>query len=83
MPLFYIFYFFKKCFYTEVIKNFLVVFNYKIVFTIGNRTTSTDHKLTEISLSTNTSQRIIALTAYTVENITASKINKINIINYF
>ena len=55
----------------------------KIVFTIGNNITSIDHKLTEILLSTNISQRAIALDVYTVESITISKINKNDIINYF
>ena len=50
----------------------------KIVFTIGNNITSIDHKLTEILLLANISQRAIALDIYTVESITISKINKIN-----
>ena len=55
----------------------------KIVFTIGNNITSIDHKLTEILLLANISQRAIALDVYTVESITISKINKNDIINYF
>jgi hypothetical protein len=55
----------------------------KIVFTIGNNITSIDHKLTEILLLENISQRAIALDVYTVESITISKINKNDIINYF
>ena len=55
----------------------------KIVFTIGNNITSIDHKLTEILLLANISQRAMALDVYTVESITISKINKNDIINYF
>ena len=55
----------------------------KIVFTIGNNITIIDHKLTEILLLANISQRAIALDVYTVESITISKINKNDIINYF
>lgn len=73
----------RNIFILKKLRIFLLHLITKIVFTIGNNITIIDHKLTEILLLANISQRAIVLAAYTIVSITISKINKNDIINYF